>query len=582
MANPSLIQNNNSSTLKNYTATAKGGFVVPTNYHNVNITGTQTGVLTISSGAYITSNYSTVPGAQGAYIVKATASILDYGIFSLSNTTQLGNNTTTGAMAHVTVESGATLDINSFAQSTFGLIQFGPTTSVGGKQTGGLIDLPAGQATSILADIGNIQNGDTILFSSVIATTFQETNVGQPNQSFTLGNMSGGVFVPIGTTNFQPNLTGSGASSIEILPEDVNGVQVGTYVVFVCFLPGTQIRTSFGETAVEDIRIGDQVVAFQPGTGENELREVTWIGKQTAFVRVGAPVDLAGYPVRIVKDAVAEGVPARDLLVTAEHCLFFDGKFIPARMLVNNRTIFYDRSYTSYDYFHVETDQHAVIYADNMPAESYLDTGNRGAFLQPGQIVRFPTPAKSWDDDAAAPLATDEASVKPIWERLADRSTGISLGDDRGTMSETTNDPDLRIVVSGRTIRPVRMDANCASFLLPRGAHGIELVSRTVRPAAIRPWVNDRRQLGVAVAGIRLRAGSEWRDISVDDPSLGEGWWDVERADQELWRWTSGSAHLELGVRFGVSVLDVYLQAVPDYPMQPAEEAFTPLLAVGE
>ncbi|WP_035367102.1 Hint domain-containing protein, partial [Acetobacter pasteurianus] len=73
------------------------------------------------------------------------------------------------------------------------------------------------------------------------------------------------------------------------------------------------------------------------------------------------------------------------MLITAEHCLFFEGKFVPVRMLVNGVSIFYDKSITSYDYYHVETDQHSVITADGMLTESYLDTGNRRAFRQEGK-----------------------------------------------------------------------------------------------------------------------------------------------------------------------------------------------------
>ncbi|OAZ70812.1 hypothetical protein SRCM100623_02163 [Acetobacter pasteurianus] len=72
----------------------------------------------------------------------------------------------------------------------------------------------------------------------------------------------------------------------------------------------------------------------------------------------------------MLKDAIADGVPYKDMLITAEHCLFFEGKFVPVRMLVNGVSIFYDKSITSYDYYHVETDQHSVITADGMLTEA--------------------------------------------------------------------------------------------------------------------------------------------------------------------------------------------------------------------
>ena len=35
-------------------------------------------------------------------------------------------------------------------------------------------------------------------------------------------------------------------------------------------------------------------------------------------------------------------------------------------------------------YYHLELDAHAVIFAENAPAESYLETGNRHAFENAG------------------------------------------------------------------------------------------------------------------------------------------------------------------------------------------------------
>ncbi|PHY94849.1 hypothetical protein CSR02_04105, partial [Acetobacter pomorum] len=102
---------------------------------------------------------------------------------------------------------------------------------------------------------------------------------------------------------------------------------------------------------------------------------VIWVGKAHATVRPELTDDEAGWPVRILKDAIADGVPYKDMLITAEHCMFFKGKLVPVRMLVNGVSIFYDKSITSYDYYHVETEQHSVITADGMLTESYLDTG---------------------------------------------------------------------------------------------------------------------------------------------------------------------------------------------------------------
>ncbi|KXV75411.1 hypothetical protein AD951_00050, partial [Acetobacter malorum] len=165
----------------------------------------------------------------------------------------------------------------------------------------------------------------------------------------------------------------------------INDGQGGT--IITCFLPGSMIRTSTGVVAAEDIQIGDQVVTFDWKNNQDVTRAVIWAGKAHCTVRPELSDDAAGWPVRILKDAIADGVPYKDMLITSEHCLFFDGKFVPARMLVNGVSIFYDKSITSYDYYHVETEQHSVITADGMLTESYLDTGNRSSFSQEGTVV---------------------------------------------------------------------------------------------------------------------------------------------------------------------------------------------------
>ncbi|WP_202208907.1 Hint domain-containing protein, partial [Gluconobacter sp. Gdi] len=66
------------------------------------------------------------------------------------------------------------------------------------------------------------------------------------------------------------------------------------------------------------------------------------------------PVPEENWLVRIREGALAEGVPSRDLLLTQEHCMVFEGKLVPARMLVNGASILIDRTINSYTYYHVE------------------------------------------------------------------------------------------------------------------------------------------------------------------------------------------------------------------------------------
>ncbi|WP_231869301.1 Hint domain-containing protein, partial [Acetobacter malorum] len=96
-----------------------------------------------------------------------------------------------------------------------------------------------------------------------------------------------------------------------------------------CFLAGTEISVCGSLQKVEDLAVGGQIDIFVDGTAKQQT--ISWVGKSVRTVNSSFPDDEAGYPVRILKDAISDGVPFKDMLITAEHCLFFDGKFIPAR-----------------------------------------------------------------------------------------------------------------------------------------------------------------------------------------------------------------------------------------------------------
>ena len=87
------------------------------------------------------------------------------------------------------------------------------------------------------------------------------------------------------------------------------------------------------------------------------------------------------------------GVPRRDLLLSPDHAVWCEGVLIPIRYLLNGRTIVQERV-GEVIYFHLELAQHDVILAEGLACESYLDTGNRSAFVNGGGSVQI---ANRWD-----------------------------------------------------------------------------------------------------------------------------------------------------------------------------------------
>lgn len=75
---------------------------------------------------------------------------------------------------------------------------------------------------------------------------------------------------------------------------------------------------------------------------------VSWIGGYRVTVEEHLPDVLAGYPVRIRNDAIADRIPYADLLLTSNHEIVIDDLFIPIRCLVNGISIYFDTQYVSY------------------------------------------------------------------------------------------------------------------------------------------------------------------------------------------------------------------------------------------
>nr|WP_282571850.1 Hint domain-containing protein [Roseomonas acroporae] len=189
----------------------------------------------------------------------------------------------------------------------------------------------------------------------------------------------------------------------------------------LCFLHGTRILTTRGEVAVESLRIGDEVVT--PG-GPAATMPIRWIGRQH---RDGLQA-LCMQPVRIRAGALGEGMPHRDLLVSADHCLHLDGHLVPAKLLVNGVTILAEAGHATVDYVNIELDRHAVVLAEGAETESYLDCGNRARFDNAGEPCewldrRGPRDWNAWNDGTAfAPPLWDGPRLDALRARLLARA----------------------------------------------------------------------------------------------------------------------------------------------------------------
>jgi hypothetical protein len=142
----------------------------------------------------------------------------------------------------------------------------------------------------------------------------------------------------------------------------------------VCFMPGTMIRTPGGEVAVETLKRGDLVL-----TADNRAEPVVWIGRQTVSRLFSDPARV--WPIRIQAGALGENVPSRDLLISPDHAILVDGMLVQAGALVNGLSITREGKVpANFTYYHVETGDHSLILAENVPAETFVDNADRLAF----------------------------------------------------------------------------------------------------------------------------------------------------------------------------------------------------------
>ena len=261
-----------------------------------------------------------------------------------------------------------------------------------------------------------------------------------------------------------------------------------------CFTHGTMILTPDGEQPVEALRPGQLVVTQVDGVAIP--RAVKWVGHRRIDLTRHPRAEIMA-PIRIERDAFADNMPHRDLLVSQDHAIFVDGVLICAKQLVNGTTIRRERDWTAVDYYHVELDQHAILLAEGLPAESYLNTGNRGFFANSGQpMVLHPeltdeTAYPTREADSCVPFVWDGASVQPVWQRLAERAAAIGQPVPQRV---TTTDADLQLMLQGRMIKPIYGDDKLVIFTLPPSADEVRLVSRAQPPTEARPWLGDQRR----------------------------------------------------------------------------------------
>jgi hypothetical protein len=395
--------------------------------------------------------------------------------------------------------------------SLSGTLNAGTSFSLDSTGAGEVLTFGAASGNTLGNAIAGASFGDTVILPNV---TFAAGDTAALVNGDTLTVFASGNTPVFTFTDFTP-LHGSTAADFVVTAHAVQDI--------ACFRSGTRIATPTGAVPVERLAAGDLVLTA------DGPRPIRWLGHRRVDCR-HHPRPAEIWPVRVAAHAFAPRTPERDLFLSPDHAVFVDGMLVPVRYLVNGRTVAVAPQ-DDVTYWHVELDRHAVLLAEGLPCESYLDTGNRSAFANGGATAMLhPDFARQiWATAACAELVPGGPRLVPAKRRLLHRAAMLG--------HVLTNDPALVLLADGQTLHP-EIAGPRWRVRLPAAARRLRLVSRAWIPAQTRPGEDDPSALGVAIANLTL----DGTPTRLDDPRLTSGWRDPE-AD---WRWTDGDAGLAL------------------------------------
>jgi len=405
----------------------------------------------------------------------------------------------------VTVAAGATLEVDGTELSNIGTIALaaGTLDVAGGAVDGGQLTTPGGTialtggAAAIFSDgvadqTFDIAGAATIAFADVADVT-GVTIVGFDRQDAILvPSLADGE-----TLLNELTFTDLPAHTAPIVLPALTGAEILLEPVAPCFARGTRLLTPAGYAPVESLRPGQAIV-----TVAGDSRPIRWIGSRT--------IDIAAHnrpeavrPVRVLPGALSPGIPATHVRLSPDHALLLRGQLVPVKLLVNGATIVRERNCQAVTYFHVELDRHDILFAEQMPVESYIDTGNRDMFDQTAGTPRK-NPVfgrgRQWDQAAYADLCLSGPRLAEI--RSTIRARALALGYRPRTLT------DFSLWVGG--VKHSRVTGTAARPIFrigPRHPGEVTIRSAVFVPAEITSGdldIDDNRLLGIAIEKIRF------------------------------------------------------------------------------
>ncbi|MEM7545419.1 MAG: Hint domain-containing protein [Pseudomonadota bacterium] len=147
------------------------------------------------------------------------------------------------------------------------------------------------------------------------------------------------------------------------------------YTNLICFAEGSLIATPQGPRPVETLVPGDLVT-----TQDNGDQPVRWAGHRRVSAAEQA-MNSSLAPIRIEAGALGPGLPEVPLCLSPQHRVLLSGAqcelmfgswsvLVPAKSLINDRTIRPTPTEDSIGFYHLLFDRHEIIFANGSPCES--------------------------------------------------------------------------------------------------------------------------------------------------------------------------------------------------------------------
>ncbi|MEO0990062.1 MAG: Hint domain-containing protein [Pseudomonadota bacterium] len=162
----------------------------------------------------------------------------------------------------------------------------------------------------------------------------------------------------------------------------------------ICFTTGTRIRTPLGARAVETLVPGDLVQ-----TRDNGAQPIIWAGSRRVGSRELRMVRELR-PIRIRAGALGTGEPDSELLVSPRHRMLLRGDaardlfgesevLVEAEDLIDDVNILTCNRCRTFRYHHLMLESHQVLWANELPSESFHPADFNLGRLDDLQRLRF-------------------------------------------------------------------------------------------------------------------------------------------------------------------------------------------------